>query len=160
MDHSMKIGICFGLTSAVITTLGLMVGLASSTNSRLVVLGGILTIAIADAFSDSLGIHISEESENRHTKKEIWTSTLSTFFAKFVFACTFIAPVLFLELGPAIIASIAWGLLLLGILSYFIGENQEEPTWKVIAEHYIVAIAVIALTNFAGSWIGSAFGIA
>ncbi len=157
MDHSMKIGICFGLTSAVITTLGLMIGLASSTHSQLVVLGGILTIAIADAFSDSLGIHISEESENHHTKKEIWTSTLSTFFAKFFFACTFIVPVILLDLNTAVMASVIWGLLLLGILSYFIGRGREEATWKVVAEHYAVAIAVIILANFAGTWIGAAF---
>jgi len=70
MKHSVKVGFSFGITSAVITTLGLMVGLYSSTNSRLVVVGGILMIAIADAFSDSLGIHISEESEGRHTKNK------------------------------------------------------------------------------------------
>ena len=54
MKDSLRTGISFGLTSAVITTLGLMVGLHSGTGSKLVVLGGILTIAIADAFSDAL----------------------------------------------------------------------------------------------------------
>ena len=71
MRHSLRVGFSFGITSGIITTLGLMVGLNSSTRSGLVVIGGILTIAIADAFSDALGIHISEESENRHTAKEI-----------------------------------------------------------------------------------------
>ena len=66
MNHSIKTGFSFGLTSGIITTLGLIVGLNSGTGSKLVVLGGILTIAIADAFSDALGIHISEESENKH----------------------------------------------------------------------------------------------
>ena len=60
--HSLRIGFSFGLTSGIITTLGLMVGLHAGTHSRLAVIGGILTIAIADAFSDALGIHISEES--------------------------------------------------------------------------------------------------
>jgi len=64
MKDSLRTGISFGLTSAVITTLGLMVGLHSGTGSRLVVLGGILTIAIADAFSDALGIHISEKGSD------------------------------------------------------------------------------------------------
>ena len=54
MNHSVKTGFSFGFTSAIITTLGLMVGLNAGTHSRLVVLGGILTIAIADAFSDAL----------------------------------------------------------------------------------------------------------
>jgi hypothetical protein len=50
MKDSIRTGISFGLTSAVITTLGLMVGLHSGTHSKIVVLAGILTIAIADAF--------------------------------------------------------------------------------------------------------------
>ena len=55
MKDLLRTGISFGLTSAVITTLGLMVGLNSGTHSQIVVLGGIITIAIADAFSDALG---------------------------------------------------------------------------------------------------------
>ena len=80
MKHSLKVGFSFGLTSGIITTLGLLTGLDSSTNSKLVVIGGVLTIAIADAFSDVLGIHISEESENKHTSREIWESTFFYFF--------------------------------------------------------------------------------
>ena len=120
MKLSMKKGFCFGLTSGIITTLGMIVGLDSSTHSRLVVIGGILTIAIADAFSDALGIHVSEEAENKHTIKEIWESTISTFLAKFIFALTFIAPMVMFEQATAIIASIIWGLLVLCIMSYII----------------------------------------
>ncbi|GAI78411.1 unnamed protein product [marine sediment metagenome] len=69
--HSLKIGISFGTTSGIITTLGLMVGLNSGTHSQATIIGGILTIAIADSFSDALGIHVSEESEGKHTEREI-----------------------------------------------------------------------------------------
>ena len=75
MKHSIKKGFSFGLTSGVITTLGLIVGLHSGTHSKLVVIGGVLVIAVADALSDALGIHISEESENKHTQREIWEAT-------------------------------------------------------------------------------------
>jgi vacuolar iron transporter family protein len=61
MKDSLRTGISFGVISGVITTLGLMVGLHSGTGSKLVVLGGIFTIAIADAFSDALGIHVSSD---------------------------------------------------------------------------------------------------
>ena len=80
LKHSLTVGFSFGMTSGIITTLGLMVGLNAGTQSKLAVIGGILTIAIADAFSDALGIHISEESEGRHTHKQIWAATLATFF--------------------------------------------------------------------------------
>ena len=153
MKHSLKTGFSFGLTSGIITTLGLMVGLHSGTHSKLVVLGGILTIAIADAFSDALGIHISEESENKHSTKEIWESTISTFLSKFIFALTFIIPVLLLELFAAILVSIVWGLSILGILSYKMAKERYEKPWKVVGEHMLIATIVIILTHYVGDWI-------
>jgi VIT1/CCC1 family predicted Fe2+/Mn2+ transporter len=157
MKHSLKTGFSFGLTSGIITTLGLMVGLHSGTHSKLVVFGGILTIAIADAFSDALGIHISEESENKHATKEIWESTISTFLSKFVVTLTFIVPLLLLQLSTAIIVSVALGLFLLGIFSFFIAKEQKAKPWKVVMEHVIIALVVIVTTYYVGDWIGSTF---
>ncbi len=158
MRHSLKTGFSFGLTSGIITTLGLMVGLQSGTHSKLVVIGGILTIAIADAFSDALGIHISEESENKHIAREIWESTLSTFLSKFIVALTFVVPVLLLQLSTAIIVSIAWGLSLLGIFSFFLAREQKVKPWKVVIEHLLTAVVVIIIAYLVGDWIGSTFG--
>lgn len=151
-------GISFGLTSGIITTLGMMVGLNAGTHSALAVLGGILTIAIADAFSDALGIHISEESENVHTTKEIWESTISTFFTKLIFALTFVIPVVFFELQMAIYVSIAWGMLVLGIISFWMAKSQKASVWHVIGEHWIIAVVVIVTTHYVGSWISVTFG--
>jgi VIT1/CCC1 family predicted Fe2+/Mn2+ transporter len=153
--HSIKTGLSFGLTSAIITTLGLMVGLHSGTHSKLVVVGGILIIAIADAFSDALGIHMSEESENKHSTKEIWESTIATFLAKFIFSSTFIIPMLLLSLNTAIVVSIFYGLVLLSLLSLFMAREQGEKPWKVIAEHLVIAVIVIILTHYVGEWIGA-----
>jgi VIT1/CCC1 family predicted Fe2+/Mn2+ transporter len=158
VNDSLRTGLSFGLTSAVITTLGLMVGLHSGTHSRMVVLGGILTIAIADAFSDALGIHISEESENVHTLRQIWGATLATFLAKFLFALTFTIPVLFLSLSSAIIVSVVWGLTILTVLSYIIARSQGEKPWKVVGEHLIIALVVICITHLVGDLIGKMGG--
>lgn len=158
MRHSLKTGFCFGTTSGVITTLGLMVGLHSGTHSKLAVIGGILTIAIADAFSDALGIHVSEEAENKHTGKEIWESTLSTFFFKFIFALIFVVPVILLELLTAIMICVIFGLILLGGLSYYVAKDQNAKPWKVIAEHLIIAIVVIVITHYVGDLIALTFG--
>lgn len=156
-NHSFTVGFSFGLTSGIITTLGLMVGLNSGTKSKLAVIGGVLTIAIADSFSDALGIHISEESENKHTTREIWVAALSAFFFKFVFALTFIVPLLLCTLQTAILVSIAWGLSMLGIFSYFMARKQNTNPWKAVAEHLIIALVVICLTHYAGDWIAKVF---
>ncbi|MBU0899181.1 MAG: hypothetical protein KKB03_03650 [Nanoarchaeota archaeon] len=158
MKHSIKTGFSFGLTTAIITTIGLMVGLNSSTHSVLAVLGGIIIIAIADGMSDALGIHISEESEGRHSSKEIWESTVATFITKLIFTLSFTVPMLLFELNFAIIVSIIWGMIMLVILSYGISKSRKVNPWKAIAEHAIIALIVIALANYIGQWVALIFG--
>jgi len=155
MKDSLRTGVSFGLTSAVITTLGLMVGLHSGTHSKIVVLAGILIIAVADAFSDALGIHVSEEAENTHTAKQIWGATIATFVTKFLFAMTFLVPVLLLSLSTAIIVNLIWGLSILTVLSCIIARSQGKPPWKIVGEHLMIAIVVIAVTHWVGDWIGT-----
>ncbi|OQA70777.1 MAG: VIT family protein [Parcubacteria group bacterium ADurb.Bin247] len=155
MRLSIRKGFSFGLTSGIITTLGLIVGLHSGTHSNIVIIGGILVIAIADAMSDALGVHVSEESENKHSTKEIWESTVSTFLSKFVFALIFIIPVLFLQLSTAIIVCVIWGLSLITIFSYYIAKQQNVKPYSIILEHLIIAIMVIMITHYVGDWIAT-----
>ena len=157
LQESIKKGLSFGLTSSIITTLGLMVGLHSGTHSQIVVLGAILTIAVADSLSDALGVHISEESENTHSEKQIWEATLSTLFAKFAFAITFALPVLLLPLEEAIMVSVVWGFSLLAVVSYVIAREQKKSAWKVVGEHLGIAVAVIIIAHYLGIWIAATF---
>jgi VIT1/CCC1 family predicted Fe2+/Mn2+ transporter len=152
MKKSIKKGFGFGITSGIITTLGLIVGLYSGTNSKFIVLGGIMMIAIADAMSDSLGIHLSEEFNHSGTR-EIWESTISTFVFKFIFASMFIVPFLFLELKSAIIFCIVFGLTILSIFSYYVARKQKVNSFYVILEHLVIAIIVIIVTYYVGVFV-------
>ncbi|MBR9678879.1 MAG: hypothetical protein GON13_01285 [Nanoarchaeota archaeon] len=158
MKQSLKTGFSFGLTSGIITTLGLMVGLYSSTGSKLVVLSGIITIAFADSLSDALGIHVSEESRKKVSGKHVWTATVSTFVSKFVFAISFILPVILFDLSLAIVLSVVYGLSLLSLLSYYIARTQKKKPWKVIIEHLVIGVCVMFLTNFVGLFVKTIFG--
>ena len=153
MKHSIKRGIGFGLTSGVITTLGLMIGLYASTNSKFIVLGGIFVIAIADALSDSLGMHISTEFEKGDSNKGLWEITVATFFSKFIFAISFVIPILIFQLKTAIIISIAWGILLISILSFYIAKKSKHSSFRIILEHLVLAIFVIVITYGLGSFL-------
>jgi VIT1/CCC1 family predicted Fe2+/Mn2+ transporter len=121
----------------------------------MVVLSGIFTIAIADAFSDALGIHISKECENAHTVREIWGATISTFLAKFMLAMTFIVPVFLLQLSHAIIVSLVWGFLILASLSYLMARANGESPWRVIGEHVLIAGVVVVITHWVGDLLGT-----
>lgn len=150
MNHSVKTGFSFGLTSGIITTLGLMVGVESATASKVAVAGAILTIAIADALSDALGIHMSEESTHDHSSKEIWQSTISTLVFKFFFATIFLIPVVLLELNLAIWVSVILGILVLGVFSFEIARRQKSNIALVVAEHLIIVILVVLAAKLVG----------
>jgi len=149
MDKATSKGFSFGLVSGVITTLGIMIGLEVGTNSRAIILLGILTIGFADGLSDALGVHVSEESEKKSEQK-IWRATIAAFLSKAFFALTFTVPILILELNTAIIVSIVYGLIIIGILSYFIGK-QRKKLLITIAEHELLAIVVMIGTYLIGS---------
>ena len=155
MKDSIKKGFGFGLTTGVITTLGLMIGLNSGTHSKALILGGILVIAIADSLSDSLGMHISEESEKKNKPKDIWEATLSTLFAKAIIVSSFIIPVLLFELATAIIISTIWGLLLITFFSIYISKKNKLNSTKAVLEHVTIAIFVIIVSHYIGQWIST-----
>jgi vacuolar iron transporter family protein len=154
---SFKISFGFGIASGVITTLGLMIGLYSSTYSKGVVLGGILTIAIADAFSDAAGIHFYEETKGIHTTKEIWKATIFTFFSKFLVAISFLFPILFFSLKTGLILNIVWGFLLLSGFSFVVAKKQNNNPYKSVLEHGLIMWSVIIITYYVGQFIDRMF---
>lgn len=155
--HQIKIGFAFGVTSAVITTLGLLVGLEAGTHSRLAVIGGILTIAVADAFSDAFGIHASEEMEGTHTFAEIWLAAAFTFLAKLIFGASFVIPVLLFPLSLAVLVAVAWGLVLLMTFSAYTAKRDGGKPWYAVLEHVVIALLVIITTHYLGSFIAVTF---
>jgi len=157
LNDGARTGVFFGATSGVITPCGLLTGLAAGTGSMSTVVSGILIVAIADSMSDALGIHLSEESGANHSTAHVWTATAVTFLTKLVVALTFILPFFLLPLDAATIAALAWGALLLALMSWQIARLQQTAPWPVIAEHLGVATAVILASHFVGLWIGRAF---
>lgn len=150
-------GMNFGLTSGVITTLGLMVGLHSGTHSTVAVIGGIFTIAVADSMSDAFGVHISKEAEQGISDHEVWTATIATFAAKFTMAMTFVLPVLLLDLLSAILVSLVWGLTVITLLSFRMARTKKLAPGPIVLEHLVITLAVVAASHFVGVWVARVF---
>lgn len=135
------------LPQGVITTLGLMIGLNAGTSSETAVLGGILVITFADALSDASGIHIAEESKGS-ASKDIWIATGSTFLTKFIFAFSFVIPVVLFSLDQAVKISILLGLFYLSIFSFYLAKRQNKFSWSIIFEYLLITILVIIISQF------------
>ena len=81
-----------------------------------------------------------------------------TLISKMCMAITFIVPMLMFEFTIAIIASVAWGLVVITVLSYFLAKKQGEKSLNVIGEHLTIAVAVIIATHYVGDWVAAYFG--
>lgn len=156
-NKAARTGFFFGATSGVITTMGLITGLYAGTDSLVAVLGGILVIAVSDAMSDALGIHLSQEADPESTNASIWMATFSTFGTKLVVALTFAVPLVFLSLGTAVVVSIGWGLMVIVLLSYYLARIQSIPVLPVVAEHLSITIVVVVLAHSIGVWVQKVF---
>ncbi|MDX1404662.1 MAG: hypothetical protein R3192_08990 [Woeseiaceae bacterium] len=152
-----RTGIFFGATSGVITTIGLIVGLHAGTESLVAVLGGILVVAIADALSDAMGIHLAQESDPESTGEHIWAATIWTFFSKLIVALTFALPLLWLPLQTAVIVCVSWGLFVITALSFYLARLQGNKPLPIITEHLGIAIAVVTVSYFIGVWVKISF---
>src|SRR3989304_1676126 len=157
-NHQVISSVSFGMTSGVITALGMIVGMNEATSSRLAVFAGIVIMAIADGLADAAGFHIVEEAElengiPKHNSKEIWVTTFYTFVAVSGFILTFAVPVLIFELKTAIYVDIAWGLILLLILNYYIARFKKEDPLKLILGHISLATFVVAVSYIVGNLI-------
>jgi vacuolar iron transporter family protein len=146
----------FGVTSATVTGLAFIVGLSRNANPKLSIIGSLSVFAVADNISDSLGIHVFQESDLKEPKT-VRTSTIFNFLTRLLVTIVFILLVAFLPIGYAVISSIVWGISLLAVLSYFIAKQQRINPYSAIFQHVAIAVAVIIVSNFLGEWITKIF---
>ena len=109
-------------------------------------------------FRPPLSLHTAEEAEIerekiKHTKKEIWSTTISTFLAVSVFTLTFAIPILIFPIKTAILVAIFWGIFLLICLNFYIAKIRKEKPIKLILEHISLAALVIIISHLIGSQI-------
>jgi len=146
----------FGATAAIITNLGLVAGLRTGEHAKVGIIAGMLVIALADNISDSMSIHIYQETECIETK-EVWLSTFTNFLSRLLVSLTFILLVVSLPIKSAVVCSIIWGLLLLTMMSYAIAKDKKINPYLTILEHLAIAVAVIIVSDFAGRFLITKF---
>jgi VIT1/CCC1 family predicted Fe2+/Mn2+ transporter len=149
----------FGGPAAIVTSMGLIVGLNETAAAKAAVVGSLLVIGLADNLTDSLSVHIYQESE-RLAHRQAFRTTVANYIARFTVTLSFV--LLFLLL-PAAIASficVAWGLFLLSGLSYLLAKERQASVVGEIVKHTGVALTVIAMSKVIGLLIQGATGLA
>jgi VIT1/CCC1 family predicted Fe2+/Mn2+ transporter len=154
MNQSTKFS--FGSTSAIITNIALIIGLDTAVNAKTAIIGSLLVMALADNISDTLGIHMYQESEGL-SRKRVWLLTFTNFLSRFVTSLGFIAIIAIFPLNVAVVLSLLYGLTVLSTVSYLIAKSKNRRPWNAICEHLLIAAIVITLSRFAGRLILNRF---
>jgi vacuolar iron transporter family protein len=137
----------FGAASAVITCLALIVSFDITNQSKLVVIGSLCVIALADNVSDTLGIHIYQEGEFSSLKK-VWRATLSNFLTRL---CVILIFIFFVYLFPPVLAavcSLLYGFLIITVISYLVAKKRNLSPKTIIIEHLVITVLVLALSKY------------
>jgi hypothetical protein len=138
----------FGATAAVMTSMGLIVGLGSANSGKGGIIAGLLIIGVADNLSDTLGIDLYEEADLGQTRA--FSLSVSNYMTRLVVVCSFVGLVLVLPLGTARIVSVVWGAALLSTLTYFIAVARKAKPVPEILKHLAIAAAVIGASHVIG----------
>ena len=145
-----------GCSAAVITNVSLIVGMGSARAGKGPILGGLLTFALADNISDSLGIRLYKESEGCGERLSRFATALN-FFSRLLVSFSFVAIVLMLPAAQAMIVGIVWAFLLLTLISSLITRRNHENSVTTIIRHVVIAVVAIASSRCVGELIAGHF---
>lgn len=144
--------ISFGGTAAIVTSMALITGLDAANARRASIAGALLIAAIADNLTDSLSVHVYQESE-RLEEKEAFVGTLTNFATRFIVCLTFVLLVALFRGRAAVAGGIAWGMSLLTVLTYILARHRKVSAISEVGKHLAVALVVIVVSKGIGYWI-------
>lgn len=139
--------ISFGSTAAIVTSMALITGLGGGDGaSKPVIVSALLIAALADNLTDSLSIHMYQESE-RLEKREAFIGTLWNFVSRLAGGLSFALIVVIFPLTMSVFVAIAWGMFLLMALTYLLARDRNVSVQVEIVKHLVVACSVIGLSK-------------
>lgn len=147
----------FGGTAAIVTNMGLIIGLDAATAAKTTLMGSLLIVAVADNLTDALSVHIYQESE-RLPERDAFRTTVTNFFVRLLLSISFIVILLLLPMSVAIYACTVWGFVLLSGLSWLLATARESRPIPEILKHAGVAVMVIAISKIIGDWVPTLIG--
>lgn len=148
--------ISYGGTAAIVTSMGLILGLDSATSSQRAIVSSLLIVALADNLTDSLSVHAYQEAE-RLESHQAFMATTANFVTRLITSLSFIALVIVTPRALLVVATGVWGFLLLTLLTYRLARARGANAGKEIVRHFAAAAAVVLISRLFGTWISGFF---
>jgi len=145
--------VSFGATSAIVTSVALIVGFGSADVPKSVIVSSLLIVGLADNRTDTLSIHVFQESELLE-QGAAFRATIGNFLARACISATFVSLMVLLSGSLAVLSCLAWGSILLVGLTYFVARNRGASVTSELIKHIGLAAVVIVASSLIGNWIG------
>ena len=146
--------ISFGGTAAIVTSMALIAGLDAAKAGKATMVSALLIAAVADNLTDSLSIHMYQESE-RLEQKEAFVGTLTNFATRFILCLSFVLIVMLFREHAAVAGGIVWGMSLLTVLTYILARHRKVSAMSEVGKHLAVALVIIFVSKSIGHWISA-----
>ena len=147
-------GAVFGFMEGVVMLMGVLIGLATTGDRRIAVLG-VLAAGVADAFANSAGFHVSEEAEGIHTAKEVRLSTLWCLLGTIASTIAIIIPLILLPLNVAIYFALAIAIITLMLIALYVSKYHRIKRWRLIIEYVLIGVVAAIAAHYIGKLIVS-----
>jgi len=146
--------VSFGAASAIVTSMGIIVGFGAASISKPTIIAGLLVVGLADNVTDSLSIHIYQESEKLE-QQAAFRATVGNFATRLIISLSFVLLVLTFSNLKMLSVCLIWGVLLLAGLTWFVAKNRSANVVTEVLKHLAVAAVVIAASLATGTFITS-----
>ena len=138
--------ISYGGTAAIVTSMALITGLNSVVTGKSTLITALLVVALADNITDSLSIHIYQESAQLD-EREAFIGTLSNFTTRLLGSLSFVFIIVEFPPTVVVLGSIVWGNLLLSVLTYFLARERNVRILPEVIKHLVVAAVAIIISK-------------
>lgn len=144
--------ISFGGTAGVVTSMALITGLHAANAKTGTIIGALLIAAVADNLTDSLSVHMYQESE-RLEQRAAFLGTLVNFATRFFVCLSFVLITALFRQPLTTLVGVVWGMSLLTALTYILARDRKVSTISEVAKHLAVAMVIILVSQGIGQWI-------
>ena len=135
------------------TSMALIAGLEAAETGKAGLISALLIAAVADNLTDSLSVHMYQESE-RLEQKDAFIGTIANFATRFIVCLSFVVIVVVMPGHLAALWGIAWGFALLTVLTCILARYRRVSALSEVGKHLSVAVAIIVVSQWVGRWIG------
>lgn len=132
--------------------MALITGLNAANAGKASVVSALLIAAVADNLTDSLSVHMYQESE-RLQQHEVFIGTITNFGTRLLVCLSFVLIIAIFPRPSATIWGLVWGMSLLTILTCILARYRNVSAISEVGKHLGVATAIILVSQSVGHWI-------